>query len=187
MTQSNRTMNRLILILLGLIAIAAGLLLGSGSVPAARAALKRTVSLPTHLTIAAATDWTIAVGAGVIVILSLIWIVTRGRGGTSIAARRAFGRDAVTINIALIRAVIDDALRGAPDIVSTGVDAYRVRRQRVLRMRVAVRRGGNAVAALEMVDEALSELDRTLGQQVPVLVHLTRSTTSALARPIRVR
>lgn len=186
MTKSNRTMNRIILFVLGLVAIVVGLAIGAGVLPAVRDAIKPYATIPRNVDVPAASLWIVAAVCAVVIILSLIWVFTRGGGGTSVAVRERSGDDAVTINVALVRDVVDHELSGVGDVVNAKVDVYQVRKQRAARIRVAVRRGGDAVAVLDAVDHALSVLDRTLGRPVPVLVHLTGGTRSALAKSVRV-
>jgi len=187
MTKSNRTLNRVILLVLGLLAVLVGLTVGAGALPAVRDALRPTVTFPRSVDVPASSLWIVAGVCAVVVVLALAWAVTRGGGGTAIAVRERAGEDAVTVNVALVRDVVEHELAGAHDVVGTRVDTYLVRRQRAARIRVAVRRGGDAVTVLDAVDRAVAVLDRTLGRQVPVLVHLTGGTRSALARAGRVR
>jgi hypothetical protein len=186
MTKSNRTMNRIILFVLGIVAVVVGLAVGAGVLPVVRDAMASTVTIPRSVEVPASSLWIVAVVCAVVIVLSLIWVFTRGGGGTSVAVRERSGDDAVTINVALVRDVVDHELSRVGDVVGAKVDIYQVRRQRAARIRVAVRRGGDAVAVLDAVDHALSVLDRTLGRPVPVLVHLTGGTRSALAKPSRV-
>ncbi|MBF4588345.1 hypothetical protein [Curtobacterium sp. VKM Ac-2887] len=186
MTKSNRTMNRIILFVLGLVAVVVGLTIGAGVVPAVQDAIKPTVDLPSSLDVPASSLWTVAAACAVVIVLALVWVFTRGGGGTSVAVRERSGEDAVTVNVALVRDVVEHELAGVRDVVGSRVDTYLVRKQRAARIRVAVRRGGDAVSVLDAVDRAVAVLDRTLGRQVPVLVHLTGGTRSALAKSTRV-
>ncbi|TDN43736.1 hypothetical protein EDF64_107164 [Curtobacterium flaccumfaciens] len=187
MTKSNRTLNRIILLVLGLVAVVVGLVIGAGVLPAVRDATAQYVDLPRSLDVPASSLWIIAGACALVIVLALVWVFTRGGGGTSVAVRERSGDDAVTVNVALVRDVLDHELSGVRDVVGSRVDTYLVRRQRAARIRVAVRRGGDAVTVLDAVDRAVAVLDRTLGRQVPVLVHLTGGTRSALAKPTRVR
>ncbi|WP_022902996.1 hypothetical protein [Curtobacterium sp. B8] len=187
MTKSNRTLNRIILLVLGLVAVIAGLTIGAGVLPAVRDALKPYVTLPSNVSVPAASLWIVAGVCVVVIVLALAWVFTRGRGGTSVAVRERAGEDQVTINVALVRDVIDHELHGVRDVVGAKVDTYLVKRQRAARIRVNVRRGGDAVTVLDAVDHAIGVLDRTLGRQVPVLVHLTGGTRAALAKLTRVQ
>ncbi|PCN48630.1 hypothetical protein Csp2054_05910 [Curtobacterium sp. 'Ferrero'] len=186
MTKSNRTLNRIILLVLGLVAVIVGLAIGAGVLPAVRDALQPYLTFPRSVQVPAASLWIVAAACAVVIVLSLVWVFTRGGGGTSVAVRERNGEDAVTINVALVRDVVDHELSGVRDVVGAKVDTYLVKRQRAARIRVAVRRGGDAVTVLEAVDRALAVLDRTLGRQIPVLVHLTGGTRAALAKPTRV-
>lgn len=187
MSRSNRILNRIVLAVLGLVAVVAGLAIGGGVLPAVRAAVRPVITLPRSVDVPASALWIVVAACAVVVALSLVWVATRGRGGTSIAVRERAGADIVTVDVALVRDVVDHELEGVRDVVGCHVDAYVVRRQRAARIRVAVRRGGDAVAALDAVDRAVSVLDRTLGRPVPVLVHLAGGTRAAIAEPVRVR
>ncbi len=186
MTKSNRTLNRIILFVLGLVAVVVGLAMGAGVLPAVQDAISPYVDLPSSLTIPASSLWIVAAVCAVVIVLALLYAFTRGGGGTAVAVRERSGDDAVTVNVALVRDVVEHELSGVRDVVGSRVDTYLVRRQRAARIRVAVRRGGDAVTVLDAVDRAVAVLDRTLGREVPVLVHLTGGTRSALAKPTRV-
>lgn len=186
MTKSNRTLNRIILFVLGLVAVVVGIAMGAGVLPAVQDAVKPYVDLPRSLDVPASALWIVAGAAVLVIVLSLVWVFTRGGGGTSVAVREHSGDDTVTINVALVRDVLEHELAGVRDVVGSRVDTYLVRRQRAARIRVAVRRGGDAVTVLDAVDRAVAVLDRTLGRPVPVLVHLTGGTRSALAKSTRV-
>jgi hypothetical protein len=186
MTSSNRTLNRVILFVLGLVAVVVGLAMGAGVLPAVRDALQPYVTFPDRVEVPAASLWVVAAVCLVVAVLALVWVLTRGRGGTAIAVREAAGDDEVTVNVALVRDVIDHELAAVHDVVSSKVDLYTVRKHRAARLRVGVRRGGDAVTVLDAVDSAIATLDRTLGRQVPILVHLTGGTRSPVSKVTRV-
>ncbi|MGG7308724.1 hypothetical protein ACQXVK_16195 [Curtobacterium sp. AB451] len=187
MTKSNRTLNRIILLVLGLVAVIIGLAVGAGVLPAVRDALAPYLTFPSKVTVPAASLWIVAGACVLVIVLALLWVFTRGRGGTSVAVRERSGDDEVTINVALVRDVIDHELDGVRDVVGAKVDTFLVKRQRAARIRVNVRRGGDAVSVIDAVDHAIGVLDRTLGRQVPVLVHLTGGTRAVLAKSTRVQ
>ncbi|MBF4613135.1 hypothetical protein [Curtobacterium sp. VKM Ac-1376] len=187
MTTSNRTVNRIILFVLGLVAVVVAITMGAGVLPAVRDAVAPYVDLPRSLDVPASALWIVAGACALVIVLSLAWVFTRGGGGTSVAVRERSGDDVVTVNVALVRDVVEHELSGVRDVVGSRVDTYLVRRQRAARIRVAVRRGGDAVTVLDAVDRAVAVLDRTLGRRVPVLVHLTGGTRSTFAKPARVR
>ncbi len=186
MTTTNRTLNRIILLVLGLVAVVVGVVIGAGVLAPVRDAVQQYVTLPRQVTVPDTALWIVAAACAVVIILAVVVIATRGGGGTSVAARQENGDDRITVNVALVRDVIDHELADVHDVVAAKVDTYLIRKQRAARIKVQVRRGGDAVTVLDAVDHALAVLDRTLGQQVPVLVHLTGGTRTALARPVRV-
>lgn len=187
MTTTNRGFNRVLLFLIGLISIIVGVVIGAGVLQPVRDALQQYVTLPTKVTVPDTALWIIAGVCAVIIVLALIIVFTRGGGGTSVAVRERSGDDQVTVNVALVRDVIDHELAGVHDIVGSKVDTYLVKKTRAARIKVHVRRGGDAVTVLDAVDHALATLDRTLGRQIPVLVHLTGGTRTALAHTTRVQ
>lgn len=186
MTKSNRTLNRIILLVLGLVSVIVGLAVGAGVLPAVRDAMPAGVALPRRVDVPASALWIVAGACALVVVLALAWATTRGGGGTAVAVRERTGDDGVTVNVALVRDLVEHELSGVRDVVGTRVDTYLVRRQRAARIRVSLRRGGDAVTVLGAVDRAVATLDRTLGRELPVLVHLTGGTRAALAKPARV-
>lgn len=187
MTTTNRGLNRVLLFLIGVISIIAGATIGAGVLQPVRDALKPYVSLPQKVSVPDSALWIIVGACALVIVLALIVVFTRGGGGTSVAVRERSGDDQVTVNVALVRDVIDHELDGVRDVVAAKVDTYVVKKERAARIRVHVRRGGDAVTVLDAVDQALGTLDRTLGRQIPVLVHLTGGTRTALARTTRVQ
>jgi len=186
MTTTNRGFNRVLLFLIGLISIIVGVTIGAGVLQPVRDALQQYVTLPEQVTVPDTALWIIAGVCAVVVVLALVVICTRGGGGTSVAVRERTGDDQVTVNVALVRDVIAHELADVRDVVTTKVDTYLVKKQRAARIRVHVRRGGDAVTVLDAVDHAVTTLDHTLGRTVPVLVHLTGGTRTTLARTTRV-
>jgi len=187
MTSTNRGLNRVLLFLIGLVAVIVGVVIGAGVLTPVRDAVQQYVTLPDRVQVPDPSLWIIAGACAVVIVLAVIVIVTRGGGGTSVAVRERSGDDQVTVNVALVRDVIDHELADVRDVVAAKVDTYLVRKQRAARIKVHVRRGGDAVTVLDAVDHAVTTLDHTLGRQVPVLVHLTGGTRTALARTTRVQ
>ncbi|RUQ04071.1 hypothetical protein [Curtobacterium sp. HSID17257] len=187
MTTTNRGVNRVLLFLIGLIGIIVGVTIGAGVLQPVRDALRQVITLPEQVTVPDQALWIIAGVCAVVIVLAVIVVFTRGGGGTSVAVRERTGEDQVTVNVALVRDVIDHELTGIHDIVGSKVDTYLVKKTRAARIKVHVRRGGDAVTVLDAVDHALTTLDQTLGRKIPVLVHLTGGTRTALARTTRVQ
>lgn len=174
MTRSNRVLNRLILLLLGLAVLAsAGALATPFLAPDAIAwrvdDLAAPLGDPTVL-------WITAVAAAVLVVLSVMWIVTRGRGRTPAAVET----DDVRIDAGAVRDILRHQLSGVTDIVGLDAAAYFVRRERVIEVRVQVRRRADLARVMTETRRAVDEVDRMLGTPLPLLVHLTTGLKSAV-------
>ncbi|MET3638441.1 hypothetical protein, partial [Curtobacterium oceanosedimentum] len=148
MTTTNRGVNRVLLFLIGLIGIIVGVTIGAGVLQPVRDALRQVITLPEQVTVPDEALWIIAGVCAVVIVLAVIVIATRGGGGTSVAVRERSGEDQVTVNVALVRDVIDHELTGIHDIVGSKVDTYLVKKTRAARIKVHVRRGGDAVTVL---------------------------------------
>jgi hypothetical protein len=169
MTASNRVLNRVILVVVGLALIAAGVI--------ALAATVHLVSLPrlsdaqSALT-SSAMLWSIAGGAAIVVIASLAWIVTRGRGHTNrlISSRKADG------SVQFDRRYIEDALSARlsaqRDVSAVSVAAFRHRTELLARLTITVRRGSDIAPIVTAARLSIASLDEELGTTVPIIVHL---------------
>ena len=197
MTSSNRVINRVILALLGLVAVAASLSLAalsvdpaalgltglglagvergvSGALEAARAAIAGIQLTPTVL-------WSIVAACALLIALALVWILTRGRGRTSTPV----AVDGVELDIRVVQQVLQHELRAAPDVVGVHAASYRDRRTPVVRVRIDVRRGADLVRLMAAVDDAIARLDRTLGTDLGILVHVATGFRTVLSREHR--
>jgi hypothetical protein len=174
MTRSNRLANRLVLALLGLIALAVAAVLALPLAPAW--GLDIGIALTAPDTTVPAVLWAV-VGAAVIVVLAaLAWIVTRGRGRTSAALRT----DGVEIDTAAVQSVLRRALGASPDIAAVSASAHRHAGEPVVLVRVQASRGPDLPALTTAVRAALQRLDEVLGTSLPVVVHLTSGMRSTL-------
>ena len=98
MTTTNRTLNRIILLLLGLVAVIVGVTIGAGVLTPVRDALQPSLTLPDKVTVPAASLWIIAAVCAVVIILALIVVFTRGGGGTS-GPPAAIGDEPVVLEV----------------------------------------------------------------------------------------
>ena len=91
MTKSNRTLNRIILFVLGLVAIVVGLVIGAGVLPAVRDAIGPYVDIPRSLDVPASSLWIVAGVCLVVIVLALVWArEERTRWSTFVLAVAAF-------------------------------------------------------------------------------------------------
>jgi hypothetical protein len=188
-TRSNRALNRIILLVLGLVAliVAAALalpMLPSGSVPRS----VRDATSPdglTRLAPAVTLEWIAAVVALVIIVVAVAWMATRGRGRTRVAIDGELGVDSRVAD-----ELIRDALSREPDVIASSVVAFRVRRRPVLRINVEARRGADLRRLTDAVHTAVEGLDVALGSdtahRLPVVVQVTSGLRASLAHEHRV-
>jgi len=176
MTRSNRTLNRVILFLLGLtmLVLAAGagwLLLERSPQPELPRALPDELLVP------------VAAAAAVAILLGILWIATRGRGVTGTAV----SDDGLEIASSVVQDLLREALDRDADVVHVAVRASRLRSRTVLEARISVRRGADPVRVAESSRRALARVDVALGRRLPCVLHLTsglRSRTSATTRVV---
>lgn len=179
MTRSNRSLNRFFIALIGLALIAVGIVVAGPSLPPV---------LP-DLAIPALPELTdplligVAVGAAALVLLALIWVVTRGRGERKIA----YSGDGVSVDRHVVEALVRDALSSQSDVVRVAAHAYRIRGSVALKLRVDVRKGAALAELASVLRRRIAELDTVLGVQAPVLVHLTSGVRSSFAGERRTR
>ncbi|MFD1721315.1 hypothetical protein [Amnibacterium endophyticum] len=197
MNSSNRGANRLLLIVTGLILLAAGAAaLVMAGAPAVRSGFRSTAGDVTRSAPAWIADpavgrvsWlTIAVGAVAVVlaVLLIAFVVRHGRGHTSRVVDAANGAEGRTlVDLGVPRALLDEELSDRDEFVATRISAYRVKGVPTLKVSVQCRRGVSPADATRIVTEALDGLDGLLGRSLPAMVQLSggfRSRTAARAR-----
>lgn len=179
MTRSNRTLNRILLALVGLGLLAAAAVLIVGLLPAA--GIEPGVEIAIPRAIEAPVLWTVAVGAAVLALLALAWILTRGRGGT----RTAVTRGDLAIDVHVVEELLRDALSSDPDVVAVSASGHRLRGSTAVRLRIDARRGADLVRLRDRLRRAVDDLDGALGTRIPLLVHITTGLRVRLAREQR--
>ncbi|PZE91648.1 hypothetical protein [Curtobacterium sp. MCBD17_008] len=196
MNGTNRTVGRIVLVVVGLVLLALGVAvvlvqtlpdaadrwhvvadtalggLGSG---AAREAGVRAWSA-------------VLAGAVVLGVLALLVLtsIRSGRTGTVVdddgPADGLPGR--VRIEAAAIEHALSSAIAPLPQVASLAVDVRRVRRRTAVRILVRTRRGAPPRELVERVEAVVHDLDALLGERLPVLLRIARGASS---RPDRVR
>ncbi len=200
MNSTNRVMNRIFVLFIGLV------LIGAGAAALAVATLADAASLwrrqvsgfarwlgqswregPTAAG-GSALPWVLlAAGAValVIAILLVIFVIRQGRGRTGIVARfklpAAPGASTATVDVAVARGVIRPRVQQLPGVSGASLSAYRVKRQPVLKLEVSVANGVDSAAVLAQIERIVGEWDGLLGEEGPVFVHLTTGTRSVAA------
>lgn len=210
MTTTNRALNRVLLVVVGCLALAAGLAaIGSSVLPAggtardgaATAAAQFLDRLPTwqaHLETLgwSAVPWVLVlvpVAALVLVVLLCLLVSGQGRGRTRDVLRERSTTGAVpgsaAVDVSVASAVVGDPLDERSDCVGATVSAYRLENRgdsAAMKVTVTPRTGADVGRLLDDTVRAVEEWDALLGRRIPVLVHLTRGSWSGLRRPSRV-
>ncbi|WAB84657.1 hypothetical protein OVN20_03565 [Microcella daejeonensis] len=199
MTSTNRFLNRLFALLVGVILLAAGAALAVGAL---WPDVQQTASQAAADAVAPATDalsggapwilWAVAAGALLLIVLLVVFMLQQGRGRTSTLLDVREGDERgrptgghVIIDASVAGAVLREALSTEPGIVSTDVAAFRVRRQTVLRITANARRGTNPVELRRTIDRVVEQWDALLGASVPVVIQIVGGVRSSLSAGTR--
>jgi hypothetical protein len=199
MTGTNRGLNRLLVILVGLVLLVVGAAVAVGAVlPDVQAAVAGAASDargPASDALSGGQPWILWVvaAAALVLILVLAWFALRqGHGRTGTLLRRAPGEDATSptggslvIDAKVAEQMLEDALGHDPSIVSIDVSAFEVKRSTVLRITAVARRGVSPVAVRRTVDEAVGRWDAVLGTEVPVVIQITGGLRSSMTSGTR--
>ncbi|MFJ6653789.1 hypothetical protein ACIQLJ_13450 [Microbacterium sp. NPDC091313] len=170
MTKSNRFLNRLLLLVVGLGFIAVGAVI----------VLPQITGAPLPLTVSAddpLVTWGVIAAAAIVLIIAIAWISTRGRGRT----RYAVATSDVRVDASAVADVVRDALSKAPDVAGVKVAGYTVRRRRVLAVTVLTRRHPDLEALVRDIRTATDRMDAVLGAKVPAVVHVTTGLRTAFS------
>lgn len=197
MNSTNRAANRLLLLITGIVLLAAAAVaLTLAIVPAVLTAWGTQASSITT----SAPDWvggsvlgtvswlTLGIGlvAVVLAILLIVFILKQGQGRTSrVLEQHSGGTGATLIDLGVPKALLEQDLSDRPEFITSRISAYRVRRTPTLKVSVQCRRGISPVDAAETVTRSLEGLDAIIGERIPALVQITggfRSRTASRAR-----
>lgn len=177
MTTSNRALNRILLMLLGLIALVGAALLLRPEIDL----LLEPAGLvtPTLGLSEAPTPWLqggIIALAVVAVVIALAWTTSRGRGtdGT------AFERDGISVDANLVEGMLRRQLDDAAEVAHVRLRAFRPK-DRVLLAEIQVTRGADLADVHRRVQDAVTTTDQQLGMPLPLVAHITTGLRSRLA------
>ncbi|MFF2050564.1 hypothetical protein ACFVU2_03090 [Leifsonia sp. NPDC058194] len=199
MNSTNRALNRALLAVVGLLALAVAASLAWLLVTPNGAELWRTWSR----TAVAWTDdvfgrplWSgttvslaavVALAAAVVAVVLLLAFALRQGGGSTATVVRARGDDGgIEIDTAVPARLLVERLRGVPGVASVAVSAYRVRRQPALKVTVDCRRGASPRTVVDAIDDAVLRLGQALGTRPTVFAQLTGGFRARVRTPVRV-
>lgn len=198
MNDTNRALNRIVVIVFGLLLLAGG---GTVATAALWPAAGEVYSDVAHGAIA----WTqdaygalvingssvsgvslIALAAALVIVVLLIIALTRIGGGRTHTVLRAASTEGAHGRIVVRDAFVSDALTqtldGRDEILSVHIRAAEVRDERVLHVSLTPRRNTSPRRLLDEVDVLLTNLARVTGRELPTYVSVHTGLRAALAR-----
>jgi len=182
MTRSNRLLNRVILALVGLVLIVAAAWVANRYYPVIDIS---PISAPSGRNL-----WIVAGIALGVVILSLAWILTRGRGRTGAIVTATDDTGSVSIDARVAADLISHDLAALADVVSVSSTAFRTGARSTptaLELRVVTRRSADLPTVVTTVTRSVEQFDTALETRLPVLLHVASGVRASFAREQRVR
>lgn len=135
--------------------------------------------------------WMIVAAVLALVIgLVIAWVAQQGKGRADLlVAPRDDGDVPGTIRIAggVAEQAIKGALAGRADLAGSSVATYSIKGSPALRIRLHPRQGVAPQLLATEIAELVQALEELVGQQIPVLVHISAGARSRLSRAERVR
>jgi hypothetical protein len=196
MNTTNRALNRLFVLVVGVLLLAAGALaVALAAVPAVATQWKRT---STALAGGGAPSWASAPAIGratplvlgviaiavVLIVLLLVFIAKQGHGRTAAALEQRTGTSVARIDLAVPKALLEQHLQGRPELAGLRITAYEVRATPMLKITARCSRGASPAAVSAAIGDAIRDLEQIVGTDVPAFVQLTGGfRTGSASRP----
>ena len=184
MNTTNRALNRLFILVIGLVLIAAGaaaILLAA--VPQVTSQWKATASSLANGAQPWVADATvgkasllvigIVVAAVVLILLLIAFITKQGHGRSAAAIQQQDGPTTTRIDLAVARALLEEHLGTRDELVGLRISAYEVRGTPMLKITARCRRGVSPAVVATLIGRSIDDLERIVGTDVPAFVQLT--------------
>jgi len=200
MNNTNRALNRALILVVGLLTLLAGAaLVAITTLPVIRADYRASAprvhgeltgwfkTIPLAET-GTSWGWILILAALVlIVVLLLIFIFRQGHGHDDTLLREdTTPGGATVIDSDVAEQAIQHDLDGRPELLASHVSTYRVRRTAVLKVSVTCRRGESPRQLAEQIENTLTALDTLLGRHIPALIQISGGFRARLSRRTRV-
>lgn len=104
--------------------------------------------------------------------LLISFVLRQGRGRSGIVHRSAVEHGDIVLETDVVANALSDALDDTDAFSSVRVSSWDVKRAQALKVAVTCRRGVSPRTAVETVSAAVESLDRLLGVELPVLVEV---------------
>ena len=185
MNTTNRALNRLFVLVVGLLLLAAGALaVALATVPAVASQWKRTAA---GLAGDGAPSWVrdpaigqasplvlgVAVVAVVLIVLLVAFVAKQGHGRTAAALEQRTGATVTRIDLAIPKALLEQHLQDRPELAGLRISAYEVRGTPMLKITARCSRGASPAAVSAAIGGAIRDLEQIVGTDVPAFVQLT--------------
>lgn len=122
------------------------------------------------------------------IVFLIVFIFRQGHGHTGTALREPTSEHGTTIVAsAVAENALQDALTDRPEFVASHVSTYRVRRTPVLKVAVTCRRGVSPKDAATIVEDKLRALDVLLGRELPALIQISGGFRSRITKTTRLQ
>jgi len=200
-TSSNRFLNRLLLVVVGVVALGVGAFLVAATLPGGSGSLGATVrgwladassavadavaATPLDPSGAGGADsmggaggagsWLAVALAALCLLLVIVFAVAavaHGGGRTGRLVVHDEPAGSIAISAAFAETAVADALSARRDVTSVHVSAWTVRGRPALKVRVRVTAGAAPAPVVAAASDVVRGLDRVLGEEVPVLVEV---------------
>jgi hypothetical protein len=185
MNTTNRALNRLFVLVVGLLLLAAGALaVALATVTAVASQWKRTAA---GLAGDGAPSWVrdpaigqasplvlgVAVVAVVLIVLLIAFVAKQGHGRTAAALEQRTGATVTRIDLAIPKALLEQHLQDRPELAGLRISAYEVRGTPMLKITARCSRGASPAAVSAAIGGAIRDLEQIVGTDVPAFVQLT--------------
>ncbi len=199
MNNTNRVLNRTVLIVVGLLALLIGAaVVAVAVVPVVRAgyesvapSVQRAVMewMDTLPLLNTSTNWTwifVLAFLLLIVIVLLALIFRQGHGQEQTLLRENPTQAGTTIIDSVVaERAIQDSLDDRPEFIASRVSTYRVRGTPVLKVSVTCRRGVSPRDVTTVIENTLTVFDALLGREIPALIQISGGFRARVSRTTR--
>ena len=195
MNTTNRGLNRLFILIVGLLMLLAGAAsIAVAAVPAVTSQWKQTVTALSS----SAQPWVadpavgnasllvlgIIVVSVVLIVLLLVFILKQGHGHTAAALQQHDGSTRTRIDLAIPKALLEEHLQHRDEFAGLRISAYEVRGTPMLKITARCRRGISPAVVSDLIGSAVRDLEQIVGTDVPTFVQLTGGfRTGSASRP----
>jgi len=187
MNNTNRGLNRTLIMVVGLVLLVAGALVVALSVVPAfgrrwsdiAQQVSSNVSgvlVDTPLGTTGSSWLWIGVIALLLIITALLvaFIVRQGRGHTRrLLSQPPTDNGSTVVDSAVAEQLVTQSLADRPELVSSHVSTYRIRGASVLKIAVTCRRGVSPTDVTALIDDRLHALDALVGAEIPALIQIS--------------